>query len=211
MKFTVMILDLPESTNSHPFHAYIFDCDGTLADTMPTHYEAWRDALGEYAEVFTREMHYAWGGMPNTAIIARLNEEFGLALDPEVLIPKKEQGYMDRLHLIDPVEPVLELARQFHGTAPMAVASGGPRDVVESTLQALNVRHLFDVVVTSGDYKKGKPDPEPFLLAAEKLGVAPEHCLVFEDTATGIEAAKRAGMRYVLVPTAPEFPSITSV
>jgi HAD superfamily hydrolase (TIGR01509 family) len=198
-----MKLDLPEASPTHPFQAYIFDCDGTIADTMPLHYEAWGEALGEHAHVFTREMHYGWGGMPNHAIVEKLNREFGLTLDPGVVIPRKEQGYLDRVHRVQPVEPVVDLVRQFHGTAPMAVASGGHRDLVESTLAALEIRHLFSVVVTSGDYQKGKPDPEPFLLAAEKMGVAPGACLVFEDTPTGIEAARRAGMRYVLVPTAP--------
>lgn len=202
-----MKLEIPKTEPGQPFHAYIFDCDGTVADTMPLHYEAWRDALGEHADVFTKEMHYGWGGMPNRAIVARLNEEFGLSLDANTLIPRKEQGYRDRVHLVQPVEPVVALARQFHGSAPMAVASGGQRDLVESTLDALGIRHLFDVLVCAGDYEKGKPDPEPFLLAASKLGVEPGHCLVFEDTPTGIEAAKRAGMRWVLVPTAPDFVS----
>lgn len=186
---------------AHPFRGYIFDCDGTVADTMPLHYIAWCKALEEVGGHFSEEQHYAWGGMPNVEIIRRLNEEQGLQLDAEDVVRRKHRHYLARVHEVKPVEPVVELARQFHGTAPMAIASGGRRELVHSTLGALGVKELFDVIVCADDYTNGKPDPEPFLLAAKKMGVPPESCLVFEDTPLGVEAAKRAGMHYVMVPT----------
>lgn len=194
-----MQLELPEGS----FAGYIFDCDGTIADTMPLHYLAWGRALGEAANHFTREMHYGWGGMPNHAIVARLNEECGLNLDPSEVMAAKERAYLEMVHEVKPVEPVLEIARSLHGSAPLAIASGGRWELVCSTLRALDILEMFDAVVTAEHYQKGKPDPEPFLLAARKLGVPPELCLVFEDSPTGLEAAHRAGMQAVFVPSAP--------
>ena len=193
-----MKLEIPERA----FGGYIFDCDGTIADTMPLHFEAWSAAMEEMGGHFTEELHYAWGGMPNTAIVQRINAEFGLSLDVDAVIQRKQEHYLARVHTVRPVEPVLAIARRLHGVAPLAVASGGRRELVESTLRALDIWEMFTAVVTADDYTRGKPDPEPFLLAAERIGVPPGECLVFEDTPTGMEAARRAGMMVVLVPTA---------
>lgn len=198
-----MHLEIPERS----FGGYIFDCDGTIADTMPLHFEAWALAMEELGGHFTEELHYAWGGMPNTAIVERINREFGCDLNPGEVIRRKHQHYLKRVHLVRPVEPVLALARRFHGSAPLAVASGGRRELVEPTLRALDILEMFQAIVTADDYTRGKPDPEPFLVAAERIGVAPADCLVFEDTPTGVESAQRAGMMVVLVPTAPKNPA----
>lgn len=193
-----MNLDLPGS--GHGFAAYIFDCDGTIADTMPVHYLAWSRAMEECGGHFPEDLHYAWGGMPNHAIVARLNEELGLSLEAEKVIGLKQRYYLEMIHMVRPIEPVVELARRFKNSAPIAIASGGRRELVMSTLSALDLDILFEVIVCAEDYTKGKPDPEPFLTAAAKMGVAPQDCLVFEDTPTGIAAARAAGMQYVLVP-----------
>jgi HAD superfamily hydrolase (TIGR01509 family) len=195
-----MQLEMPPG----PFLGYIFDCDGTIADTMPLHFTAWQKALGPAAPHFTKEMHYGWGGMPNHAIVERLNAECGLNLDSEKVRADKEQAYLEVVHEVRPIEPVLEIARQLHGSAPLAVASGGRWELVHSTLQALGIFDMFAAVVTAEHYTRGKPDPEPFLVAAKRLGVPPERCLVFEDTPTGLEAARRAGMQAVFVPSAPQ-------
>ena len=97
---------------------------------------------------------------------------------------------------------MLEIAREMHGMVPMAIASGGHRELVEATLNALGILHLFDAVVCAEDYVNGKPAPDPFLEAARQIGVAPEDCIVFEDSPTGIQAADAAGMKHVFVPTA---------
>ncbi len=194
-----MKLDLP----AQPFQAYIFDCDGTIADTMPLHYRAWQRAMAELGGQFPEDLFYSWGGTPTRRIIAQLNEKFGTSLDPDEAASLKERYYTDLIPEALPIEPVVDLVKQFHGTAPMAVASGGFRELVVGTLDALGLTSYFDAIICAEDTEHGKPSPDPFLAAARALGVPPETCLVFEDAPMGIEAAKAAGMRYVLVPSAP--------
>jgi len=182
------------------FSAYIFDCDGTLADTMPTHYRAWQTALGAHAENFPEAMFYELGGVPTARIVEILNERHGLALPVDKTVAHKESIFLELSPQIAAIEPVVELAKRFHGVKPLAVASGGHRRIVMSTLRALGIVDLFKAIVCAEDYQRGKPSPDPFLEAALRLDVSPEHCLVFEDTATGIAAATAAGMQSVLVP-----------
>lgn len=183
------------------FSAFIFDCDGTLADTMPTHYRAWCSALGAHADKFPEALFYELGGVPTTRIVELLNERHGLALPTAETVAHKEAVFLELSPGIAAIEPVVALARQFAGEGkPMAVASGGHRRIVLNTLRALGIADLFQAVVTAEDYQRGKPAPDPFLEAARRLGVAPEECLVFEDTQTGIAAATAAGMKSVLVP-----------
>jgi HAD superfamily hydrolase (TIGR01509 family) len=193
-----MQLDLPE----HPFKAYIFDCDGTVADSMPLHYRAWTRAMAEGCGQFPEELFYEWGGTPTLEIVRRLNVQFGSSLDPVSTVQRKEQYYLEMIPEVLPIEPVVILVKQLHGTAPMAVASGGHRELVMGTLNALGLTGYFDAVVCAEDYERGKPHPDPFLEAARRLGVSPAECLVFEDSPTGIDAAKAAGMQWVLVPSA---------
>ncbi len=182
------------------FSAYIFDCDGTLADTMPTHYRAWRAALGPHGESFPEALFYELGGVPTAGIVELLNERHGLGLPVAETVARKEAIFLELSHEIAAIEPVVALVHEFHGKKPLAVASGGHRRIVMNTLRALGIAHLFQAIVTSEDYQRGKPAPDPFLEAALRLGVAPGECLVFEDTATGIAAADAAGMQSVLVP-----------
>lgn len=182
------------------FAAYIFDCDGTLADTMPTHYRAWCTALGAHAENFPEALFYELGGVPTARIVELLNERHGLSLPVEATVASKEAVFLQLSPQIAAIEPVVALAKQFAGKKPMAVASGGHRRIVMNTLRALGIADLFQAIVTAEDYQRGKPAPDPFLEAALRLGVAPAQCLVFEDTATGIAAATAAGMASVLVP-----------
>lgn len=184
------------------FDAIIFDCDGTLADTMPTHYKAWCSALGDSAVFFDEPAFYELGGVPTARIIEILNERHGLTLPVSELVELKEALFLELAHLVAPIEPVVSVARQFHTKKPLAVASGGHRHIVHHTLQAIGITHLFDTVVTSEDYTNGKPSPDPFLEAARRLGLPPERCIVFEDTATGEAAALAAGMHCILVPPA---------
>lgn len=189
-------MKLPEGK----FHAYIFDCDGTLADTMPLHYQAWCKALSAIGCDFPEPLFYELGGVPARTIIEMLNARHGCSMPVEETAERKEQIFVDMITLIEPIEPVVALVKQLHGTAPMAVASGGLKHIVMKTLNALNLAEKFQAIVTSEDYVHGKPAPDPFLEAARQLGVEPTRCLVFEDTPTGIEAARAAGMQWVLVP-----------
>ncbi len=194
------ILDLPPGE----FSAYIFDCDGTLADTMPTHYQAWITALGEHGAKFSEALFYELGRVPTGRIVEILNERYGLGLPVEETVQRKEALFLELSPQVAAIEPVVALVRELADQKkPMAEASGGHRRVVMNTLRALGIAELFQVVITAEDYQRGKPAPDPFLEAALRLGVAPAGCLVFEDTATGIAAAKAAGMQYVLVPPPP--------
>jgi beta-phosphoglucomutase family hydrolase len=191
-----MKLKLPQG----PFRAYLFDCDGTLADSMPLHYLAWKKALAEWNCEFDERLFYEWGGMPVAEIVATLNLKHGLNMPVEDVARRKENLYFDQLPQLNAVADVLEHVEAQHKRIPFAVVSGSTKDSVVASLKALNLLDRFDTLVCAGDYKKSKPDPEAFLLAATLLGVAPEHCLVFEDTDMGIEAAKSAGMAWVKVP-----------
>lgn len=182
------------------FKAYIFDCDGTLADTMPLHYRAWCAALAPQECAFPEALFYELGGMPTRKIVELLNERHGCALAPEEIAARKETLFMEMLAQIAPIEPVVAIVREMSGRLPMAVASGGRRQIVTRTLRALGLLDKFAAVICAEDYERGKPFPDPFLVAAERLGVLPAHCLVFEDTQIGAQAAAAAGMRSVLVP-----------
>ena len=191
---------MPLTIPAHPFGAYLFDCDGTIADSMPLHFLAWNKALAKHDCPFPEELFYAWGGRPVAQIIRMLNEQHGLHMPVEELEREKEDLFLDLLPDLKAVPDVLEHIYERHGSIPFAVVSGGPRDSVERTLNTLGILHLFDTLVCAGEYTHGKPSPEPFLKAAELLHVAPADCLVFEDADLGIEAAGSAGMQWVKIP-----------
>jgi HAD superfamily hydrolase (TIGR01509 family) len=191
-----MKLKLPE----REFGAYLFDCDGTIADSMPLHYLAWKKALGECGCEFNEELFYAWGGMPTAQIVATLNERHRLKMKVEEACERKESLYFELLPQLKPVPEVLQHMDEQQGRIPFAVVSGSTRDSVEASLRALGLMARFATLVCAGDYEKSKPDPQPFLVAAARLGMAPEACLVFEDTDMGIQAANAAGMCWVRVP-----------
>jgi HAD superfamily hydrolase (TIGR01509 family) len=182
------------------FEAYLFDCDGTIADSMPLHYLAWRQALGEWKCDFDEHLFYEWGGRPTTEIISTLNTMRGLKMPVESVADRKEALYYEFLPRLKAVPEVLEHIEAQHGRIPFAVVSGSTRESVEASLRSLNLLDRFDTLVCAGDYKKAKPDPEAFLVAAERLGVKPGDCLVFEDTEMGIKAARAAGMATVKIP-----------
>jgi HAD superfamily hydrolase (TIGR01509 family) len=189
-------LKLPDG----PFKAYLFDCDGTIVDSMPLHYVAWKKVLAEWNCDFAEDVFYAWGGMPVVEIIAALNVQNGLAMPVEEVQRRKEALYFEILPELKAVPEVLEHIEFSHGHIPFAVVSGSTRDSVTESLKTLGILDKFETLVCAGDYERSKPDPEPFLIAAKRLGVAPEDCLVFEDTEMGIQAATAAGMASVRIP-----------
>jgi len=190
-----MQLELPEG----PFAAYLFDCDGTIVDSMPLHYVAWNKVLGEYGAEFDEALFYAWGGRPVSEIIESLNEMHGISMPVQETRDRKEKMYFENIAKLKGIPEVIEHVHLSHGKVRFAVVSGSTRDSVVASLNALGILEKFETLVCAGDYTKGKPDPEPFLMAAERLGVAPKDCLVFEDTDMGIESAKAAGMKWVKV------------
>jgi beta-phosphoglucomutase family hydrolase len=191
-----MKLKLPAGS----FRAYLFDCDGTIVDSMPLHYIAWKTAFAEWNCPFPEDLFYSWGGKPTREIVATLNEMHGLAMPVEALAEHKEDIYFKMLPQLKAVPEVMEIIEAEHGRIPFAVVSGGRRDSVERSLTALHILDKFDTIVGAEDYANGKPAPDAFLVAAARLGVAPEDCLVFEDTDLGIQAATAAGMASVRVP-----------
>ncbi|MCG5453336.1 MULTISPECIES: HAD family hydrolase [Micromonospora] len=191
-----MSLPLPPG----PFAAYLFDCDGTIVDSMPLHYLAWQRALEEWGCQFPEDLFYAWGGRPTADIIVALNEQQGLAMPVAAVVERRESYYQELLPQLAAVPEVLAHIHDAHRRVPFAVVSGSTRASVTASLDALGLLDRFDVLVCADDYTRAKPDPEAFLLAAEQLGVPPESCLVFEDTDLGIQAATAAGMASVRVP-----------
>lgn len=190
-----MKLPLPDGT----FKAYLFDCDGTIVDSMPLHYVAWNQALGEHGCEFPEDVFYRWGGMPAAQIIRTLAAEQGIDMPFDEVEHRKELLYYELLPRLEAVPEVLEHIDLNHGRIPMAVVSGGTLASVTSSLRTLGLLDRFDTLVCAGDYERPKPAPDPFLMAAERLRVAPADCLVFEDTDLGIEAATAAGMASVKV------------
>ncbi len=183
------------------FRAYLFDCDGTIADSMPLHYIAWTRALSEWNCHFDEQLFYSWGGKPPAEIIASLNETNGLQMPVEIVAARKEALYYGLLPRLRPVAEVLEHIEAQHGRIPFAVVSGSTRESVVNSLTALGLLDRFDIIVGSEDYARSKPAPDGYLTAAAILGVPPEECLVFEDTDLGIQAANAAGMASVRVPS----------
>jgi HAD superfamily hydrolase (TIGR01509 family) len=178
--------------------AFIFDLDGTLADTMPVHFGMWQVIARQYGLVFTEERFYSLGGVPTTRIAAMLIEEAGLALDPVAVAAEKERAYVEGLMsgalAIRAIEPIVALARARRADGPLAIASGSTRRLVTRTLDALGIADWFGAVVAAEDTARHKPEPDVFLEAARRLGVAAARCTVYEDTDLGLEAARRAGM-----------------
>lgn len=173
----------------------IFDCDGTLADTMPVHYRAWTTMLAPHGIAFPEARFYAMGGMPTSRIILALAADAGVEVtDLEAMVQEKERQFLLLLDEVAPIVPVVAIAAAYRYRLPMAVASGGYRDVVRRTLDRLQLHEWFAAMVTAEDTERHKPEPDVFLEAARRLGVANHECAVFEDTDLGLEAARRAGM-----------------
>jgi HAD superfamily hydrolase (TIGR01509 family) len=183
------------------FRAYLFDCDGTIADSMPLHYIAWTKALAEWNCPFDETLFYAWGGKPPVEIISTLNQMHGLSMPVDTVAEHKENHYFSLLPALKPVPEVLEHIDAKQGKLPFAVVSGSTRESIVKTLTAIHLLDRFPILVGSEDYTRSKPAPEAFLVGASRLGIAPKDCLVFEDTEMGIQAATAAGMASVRVPS----------
>ncbi len=190
-------LEIPEGD----FEGYIFDHDGTLSLSMHVHFDGWIHSYAKNGGNFelTRELAQSFAGVGMHETVEIMNKRFGCSMDPQQVVRDQEDYYLSHLHRIVPYEPVVSFARKMAATHPVSVASGGVRHAVLRTMEAIGIRNLFEIVVTQEDVERSKPAPDMFLLAAKKMGVAPERCLVFEDSRLGIEAAEAAGMASVFV------------
>lgn len=175
----------------------IFDCDGTLADTMPLHWRAWQTISKRYKLHFPEDRFYSLGGVPSRDILKMLGEEQKIVLDHLAIAREKEAEYWPLIAQVEPIHIVADVAHANHGKIPMAVASGGTRHVIEEVLKHLKIRHLFNAVVTSEDVVNQKPAPDIFVEAARRIGVAPQNCRAYEDTDLGMQAIRAAGMEAI--------------
>jgi len=193
----VSVFDPPE----RQYSGFIFDCDGTLADSMPLHHVAWKRALAAAGASFDFhwELFVRRAGKTLEVTVEELNAEFGLSMDPDAVAAQQRSEYDRLFPELRPIEPVVDFLRGIAGRYPASVASGADPTTVRRTLDLLGISDLFACVVTSFEVPQGKPAPDLFLLAAAKMGVPASECLVFEDSPLGIEAAQRAGMGWVLV------------
>ncbi len=182
--------------NNSSIRGLIFDCDGTLADTMPLHFRAWRATLDRYKMELSEDRFYSLGGQPTVKIVGLLAKEQGIELSPTEVAVEKEEAFLTQLRKVKPIAPIVDIVRQHHGKLPMAVASGSHREVVKTVLEIIGLSDLFDDhrIVGAEDTELHKPNPDVFLEAARRIEIAPELCRVYEDAELGIEAARRAGM-----------------
>ncbi|WP_372774162.1 HAD family hydrolase [Mangrovibacterium sp.] len=187
-----MVLDIDPKAKG-----LIFDLDGTISDTMPIHFVAWRNAAARYDIDFTVELFNALAGIPLYPTVEKLNELFNKNIDPQEMGDAKEEEYESNMHLAKPIEPVVDVIRKFHGKLPMAVGTGGLKRLAKKTLELIDLDQYFDIIVAYEDVKNYKPHPETFLRCAELMGVSPSLCQVFEDGVLGMKAAKTAGMMVV--------------
>ena len=182
----------------------VFDCDGTIADTMPAHYKAWLTVLGEFGVEFPEAMFYEFGGMPTPRIVEILNERHGHDMPPLETAHRKEKLFEEYIPGVSPIGPIVDLIHAYDGKLPMAVATGGMRHICHKTLKALGLLEKFQAIVTADDVKQGKPAPDIFIEAARRLQVDPSLCMAFEDANLGVESATGAGMLVLDVRTLPK-------
>lgn len=185
-------IEIPEGTEG-----LIFDCDGTLANTMPIHFLAWQKALGENACHYPEELFYGLAGMPARQIIQHLNEKHGLAMEVDTMADEKERLFQECLPQVTPIPEVEAVVRKYFGVLPMALASGGTRTNCTLTVHLLGLKEHLPVIVTCEDVEHGKPAPDVFLEAARRMGVDPAKCVVFEDADLGVQAGHAAGMKVI--------------
>ncbi|MBN1919297.1 MAG: HAD family phosphatase [Verrucomicrobia bacterium] len=180
-------------------YGVIFDVDGVIVDSAPPHRESWRRLADEVHLPMSDEFFARIFGQTNKDILEAL---FGRALPDEEwrrLGDRKEAFYRDIIrHSVPAMPGAVGLIEALHADgARLAIGSSGPPENIELCLREMGILERFDAVVTGNDVTRGKPDPQVFLLAAERIGLSPERCVVVEDAVTGVEAAKRAGMRAV--------------
>ncbi len=184
-----------KSARVHPL-GLIFDCDGTLADTMPLHFVSWQLTMSRHGIEFDENRFYSLAGQPTIGIIETLLDEQSLTGDASAIAAEKEAAFLEVLPQVQPIKPVVEIARRYRQSHPMGVGSGSNRDVVLQVLKHIGLDGFFDVVVGAEDTVHHKPEPDVFLEVARLIKVQPHQCQVYEDADLGIEAARRAGMTW---------------
>ena len=180
------------------YKGLIFDCDGTLVDSMPLHYHAWNTVLERHNLFLTKSRFYQWAGTPIDEIIQRLADEKGYKVNVKAIAEERD-AYFHSLPAseLKPVKAVVDIARRYQGQLPMAVTTGSTVESAKTSLRTIGILDWFDVIISSHEAGHPKPAPDVFLLAAERIAVVPRDCVAFEDGDVGLEAAKAAGMHVV--------------
>ena len=188
---------MPESR----FEAVIWDMDGVIADTAPYHLKAWQETFQKRGVNFTEGDFKRNFGQRNDTIIKKTLGESISPGEIDAIARGKEENYRQRVaQNIKPLPGAIELIRSLaEGGVKMAIASSAPMENIQLILGGLGIDNYFNAVVWGREVTEGKPSPQGFLLAAEKLGVKPRNCLVVEDAVAGVAAAKRAGMKCLAV------------
>ena len=177
--------------------AIIFDCDGTLVDSMPLHMKAWEEAFKILNQKFEKDFLYSAKGMKETEIIDLYNQKYGTSINPDKIVSLKHKYFYDHIESVKPIEQVVEIAKTFYSKTPLGVVSGSVEKIVHKELKVIGIFHLFQNILTADDPFKPKPAPDIFLASANNLKVEPENCLVFEDGDAGLKAAENAGMKSI--------------
>jgi beta-phosphoglucomutase family hydrolase len=181
------------------YHGLIFDMDGTLIDSMPYHLDAWKTAAEKFTFPYDRQWLNSMGGMPSSKIVVEINKRYGINLDPEEVTQFKMATYLAFEFHGEPIAVTNKVLNHFLGKKPIAVGTGSPEGQAHKLLIESGIMPKLDAVVTATDVSNHKPNPDTFLLAAEKLKLKPQNCVVFEDTNLGKQAAHRAGMDCIMV------------
>jgi len=179
------------------FSGLIFDCDGTLVDTPPAHLRALREGLAAHGLTMDKDWYYPRGGLTPDALMDEYEAVLGITVPREDIFSRYTVAFQAGLERIKEITVIAEIAREWHGRVPMAIATNGRRENVEATLTATKLRPLFDFVVAAEDVERGKPAPDVFLESAHRMAVAPASCVVFEDSDEGLEGARTAGMQTI--------------
>ena len=175
----------------------IFDCDGTLVDSMPLHMEAWKAAFMKYDVYYNEDFLFSLKGMKETEIIDLYNKKFNTILNPQQMVNTKHKFFIENISSVKRIEQIVQIAEHYYEKLPLAVVSGSVSKIVTLELKAIGIINLFKVILTADDPYKPKPSPDIFLAAASILNLDPKSCLVYEDGDAGLEAASRAGMETV--------------
>jgi HAD superfamily hydrolase (TIGR01509 family) len=176
------------------FGAFLFDCDGTLADTAELHHYAIAAAAKSLGHEMPKEWYFERVGLSLDQLLGEFKHLCGAQLDRKDLSPMEEEIYCSNTSMIREIEAVAAIVRNNAGKIPMAVVSSSTRRMVIATLEALRLTPYFSTVITVEDTENPKPAPDGFLKAAQALGIEPSRCLVFEDSQQGLDAARRANM-----------------